>query len=151
MFDVRCLIWIGNFDVRCFGPAFARNPKKTQRMMFGRPGLSWLANDLIDEPTPPVAAIAHSSRNSAYPGFKSNTQRVREKNRHVKGHLLSQSSNKWKKRTVWQRNDCVHFRNELPHRRDLVRRSDCHVNVGTPTLDRADCWHAHHGVSQPVA
>src|SRR6476619_8094162 len=144
-------MWFWNFDVRCVGPAFASDAKKTKRMMFGRPGLSWLPNDLVHEPTPSVPAIAHSSRNSAQPGFKRDAQRVREKNRHVKRHLLSQQPNKRKKQTLWQRNDCVHFRNELPHGRDLVGRSDCHVNVRTPVFDRADCRHAHYGVSQPVA
>src|SRR6188472_2744691 len=120
-------------------------------MMFGRPGLSWLANDLVDKPTPTMAAIAGSSRNSAQPRFKRNTQRIREENRHVKRHLLPQQPNNWKKRIVWQRNDRVHFRNELPHRRDFVGRSDCYMNVGSPILDRADCRRAYHGVSQPVA
>src|SRR5437763_10811013 len=136
--------------VRRVRPAFASDPKKTKRMMFGRAGLSWLANDLVHEPTPPMTAIANSSRNSAQPGFKRNTQRIREENRDVKTHLLPQQPNNRKKRTLWQRNDRVYFRNELPHRRDLVGRSDCHVNLGTPALDRADRRHAHHGVSQPV-
>src|SRR5512132_536056 len=119
-------------------------------MMFRRPGLSWLANDLVYEPTSTMPAVAYSSRNSAEPGFKRNTQRIPKENRHVKRHLLPQQPNNWKKRIVWQRNDRVHFRNELPHRRDLIGRNDCHVNVGTPTLDRTDCRHAHHGISQPV-
>src|SRR5918996_1934417 len=86
----------GGLDVRrffCFYAAFARDPKKTERMMFGRPGLSWLANDLVDEPTPPMPAIAHSSRNSAQPGFKCNTQRIREENRDIERHLLPQLPN----------------------------------------------------------
>src|SRR5258708_26956697 len=95
MFDVRCLMSIRGlngrsaiFSVCCFGSASASEPKKTERMMFGRAGLSWLANDLVHEPAPAMAAIAHSSRNSAQPGFKRNTQRIREKDRHVKRHLL---------------------------------------------------------------
>ena len=82
------------------GPAFASNPKKTERMMFGRAGLTWLAYDLIDQPASGMTAIAHSSRNSAQPGFKRNTHRIREENRHVKRHLLPQPPNNWKKRTL---------------------------------------------------
>src|SRR6476620_2277404 len=100
MFEVWCLIWIGKFDLRRFSSAFARDPKKTERMMFGRAGLSWLANDLVHEPTPIMAAIADSSQDSAQPGFKRNPQRVREENRHVKRHLLPQLPNNCKKRTL---------------------------------------------------
>src|SRR5262249_12854838 len=135
----------------CVRAGFARDPKKTKRMMFGRPGFSRHANDLVNEPTPPVSTIADSAWNSAKPTFKRDTQRVRENNRDVKRHLLLQQPHNRKKRTVWQRNDAVHFRNELPHRRALLGRSDCDVSVVTSIFDRLDCRHAHDRVSQPVA
>ena len=65
--------------------------------MFRRPGLSWLANDLVDEPTTPMAAIADSSLNSAQPGFKCDAQRIREKNRDIKRHSLPEQPDNWKK------------------------------------------------------
>src|SRR4029077_4584682 len=94
--NLRCSV----FDLRFFGPAFACNPKKTGRMMLGRPRFSGLANVLVDEPTPPVTAIAHSSRNSAQPRFQRDAQRIRKENRHVKRHLLPQVPNNRKKRTL---------------------------------------------------
>jgi hypothetical protein len=66
-------------------------------MMFGRPGLSWLANDLVDEPTPPMAAIPNSSRNFAQPSFKRDAQRIREKNRNIKTRSFPEQPDNWKK------------------------------------------------------
>src|SRR5262249_21319479 len=92
-FDVGCFF--------CFCPAFVGDPKETQRMMFRRPGLPWLANDLVDEPTPPMPAMADSSGNSAGTRFKRDAPRIWEKNSHVKRHLLFQQPNNWNKRTLW--------------------------------------------------
>src|SRR3982750_2022997 len=120
-------------------------------MMFGWARFARLANDLIHEPTAPMTAVANSAWNSAQQRFKSDAQRIREKDRDIKSDLLPEQPNNAKKRSVWQRNDRVHFLNEGPHRRDFRRRSDCDVSVWTAIFDSAHRWHTHHRVAQPIA
>ncbi len=112
---------------------------------------SRLGHGLVQQPSSPMSAITHSAWNATQPGFKSDTQRIRKKNRGIKRRSSPEQRNSRKQRTIWQRNNRIYFRNELPHRRYVSWHGDCDLSVRTPILDRADCGHAHHCVTQPVA
>ena len=57
--------------------------------MFERAAPRWLGDDLVEQPVTRMAAVTDPARNTAEPGFKSNTQRIWEENRGIKAGLPS--------------------------------------------------------------
>src|SRR5205814_4083493 len=100
--------------------------------MFQRSRFLRVGHSLVQQPSPPMSAITHPAWNATQPGFKSDTQRIRKKNLGIKRRWLLEQRNSRKQRIIWQRNNRIYFRNELPHRRYVSWHSDCNLNVRAP-------------------
>ena len=119
--------------------------------MLGRAAPARFRHDLIQQPTAPMPAITDSARNSCQPHFQGRAQRVWKKNGNIKTRLPSDCANGCEQRLSRQGNNFVHFGNQFPDRRDVRRRGDRDMCVGTTFFDRAHSGRANHAVTQPVA